>query len=88
MIKEKVLGERHPSTATSYNNLAELYYSQGNYSVSLSYCYKAYKICISKPGLNHPNTKLVYRNMQATYYKQNPEGDFNQWLEERLKETE
>jgi tetratricopeptide (TPR) repeat protein len=30
-IHQKVLGEEHPSTATSYNNLAELYKSMGTY---------------------------------------------------------
>ncbi|MGB6301921.1 MAG: tetratricopeptide repeat protein, partial [Rivularia sp. (in: cyanobacteria)] len=31
-IREKVLGEEHPDVAQSLNNLALLYYSQGNYS--------------------------------------------------------
>ena len=32
-IQEKVLGKEHPDVATSLNNLAALYQSQGNYSL-------------------------------------------------------
>jgi hypothetical protein len=31
-IKEKALGEEHPSVAASLNNLAALYYTQGRYT--------------------------------------------------------
>lgn len=39
-IREKVLEEEHPDTAASYNNLADVYQSQGKY--------KKQKNCIKK----------------------------------------
>ena len=88
MIREKVLGEEHPDTAISYNNLAGVYHDQEKYKVSLSYYYKAYKIFVSKLGANHSRTITVYYNMEITYFDYNPEGNFEQWLEEKMKETE
>ncbi|MCI9127938.1 MAG: tetratricopeptide repeat protein [Eubacterium sp.] len=87
-IREKVLGEEHPDTAASYNNLAGVYESQGKHKISLDYCYKAYKILVSILGINHPNTQIVYENLEFAYKNYNPEGCFEQWLEEKMKETE
>ena len=88
LIRERVLGTEHPLTAISYNNLARFYHNQEKYKISLSYYCKSYKICIYKLGSNHPNTQTVYDNMEMTYFEYNPEGDFKQWLEEKMKETE
>lgn len=87
-IREKILGREHLATATSYNNIAWVYEKQGVYEMALIYYYKAYKICVSILGWNHPNTQFVYRSMQAICCEQNPEGDFKQWLEEKMRETE
>ncbi len=84
-IREKILEENHPDTATSYNNLAYVYASQGKYKIALVYYLKAYKILIFKLGLQHPNTQIVYKNMEIAYSEWNPEGNFNQWLEEMKK---
>ena len=88
LIREKVLGTEHPSTAISYNNLAGFYHNQEKYKISLSYCCKAYKIFVLKLGVKHPNTQTVYDNMEMAYFEYNPKGDFKQWLEEKMKETE
>ena len=88
LIRENVLGEEHPDTAASYNNLAVVYYNQEKYKISLSYYYKAYRIFVSKLGVDHPNTQKVYKNFELAYMAYNPEGDFEQWLEEKIKETE
>lgn len=87
-IREKLLGEGHTDIATIYNNLAKICKRQGKYKVSLSYYYKAYIICTSKLGLNHSKTQTVYKNFELAYMEYNPEGNFEQWLEEKMKETE
>lgn len=88
LIREKILGTEHPDTAISYNNLAGVYHDQEKYKVSLSCYYKAYKILVSKLGVNHPNIQTVYKNFELAYMAYNPEGNFEQWLEEKMKEIE
>ena len=66
MIQEKVLGKEHPSTATTYNNMAGVYYSQGNYEKALDYYEKALKIFEEKLGSEHPYTKSVRGNLEET----------------------
>jgi len=85
-IREKVLGEEHPATAISYNNLAGVYADQEKYETAMIYYFKAYKICLIKLGISHPHTQIIYENMRGTYLKKNPEGNFDQWLEEKMKE--
>lgn len=85
-IRERVLGEEHPDTAMSYNNLAGVYADQEKYETSMIYYFKAYKICLIKLGISHPRTQIIYENMRGTYLKKNPEGNFDQWLEEKMKE--
>ena len=85
-ISERVLGEEHPDTATSYNNLAGVYASQGNNKEALSNYLKAYRVCLLRLGKKHPNTKIVHENMKIAYLEWNPAGDFEQWLEEQMKE--
>ena len=58
------------------------------YKISLSYYCKAYIIFLHKLGMNYPNTQIVYKNFELAYMGYNPEGDFKQWLEEKMKETE
>ena len=87
-IRERVLGEEHPDTATSYNNLAGLYTNQGDNKEALSNYLKAYRVCLLRLGKKHPNTKIVHENMKIAYLEWNPAGDFEQWLEERMKEPE
>jgi tetratricopeptide (TPR) repeat protein len=43
-IREKVLGKEHPDTATTYNNIANVYYSQGKYEEALEWYNKALTI--------------------------------------------
>lgn len=37
-------------------------------------------------GINHPNTQIAYKNMKSTFSKCSPEDNFEQWLEEKMKE--
>ena len=85
-IRERVLGEDHPDTATSYNNFAGVYYAQRKHQKAMTHYLKAYIILLVRLGTDHPNTRVVLENMRIAYYKWNPEGDFNQWLEEKMKE--
>ncbi len=84
-IREKLLGEEHPDTASSYNNLAGVYFGQEEYQISLAYFLKAYQILVFKFGADHPNTKVIYENMETVYKELDPEGNFNQWLEENYE---
>ena len=85
-IMEEVLGENHPDTATSYNNLAGMYMHQKKYRKALTYYIKAYKVLEFKLGQNHPNTQIVYENLKIPYFKCYPKGNFEQWLEEQMRE--
>lgn len=87
-ISKRVLGEEHPDTAINYNNLAGVYRSQGEYKIALSYCFKAYKVLMFRLGINHPNTQIIYKNMKIVYFEWNPKGNFKQWLEEKMKESD
>ena len=80
-----MLGEEHPDTAASYNNLAGVYFRQRKYELALSYFIKAYKVFISKIGFRHPHTKILHQNIEIAYAEWNPEGNFEQWLEEQMK---
>ena len=50
----KVLGEDHPDTATSYNNLANNLYSQGKYAAAEPLYQKALAIRLKVLGEDHP----------------------------------
>ena len=87
-IRERLLGEKHPDTAVSYNNLAGVHIEQGKIDMAIMYYYKAFKIFVFKLGKDHPNTQVVYKNMQGAYSDWNSDGNFEQWLEERMKESD
>jgi tetratricopeptide (TPR) repeat protein len=77
-IREKILGEEHPDTATIYNYLALVYVTQGDYPKSLMYHQKALKIREKVLGAEHPDTIISYNNIAGVYYAQ---GDYIQALE-------
>lgn len=83
-IRKKVFGEEHPETATSYNNLSRLHFSQEKYNLALAYCVKSYNILKKRLGFEHPKTQKYRHNTETIYAKCNPEGDFNQWLEDQM----
>lgn len=88
LIREKVLGKEHIDTANSYSNLAAEYMRQGRYKISLIYYTKAHKIFVSTLGVKHPSTQRSYASLKITYLEWNPEGNFEQWLEEKMKESD
>ena len=66
-IREEVLGDNHPDTATSYDNLASLYKSKGEYDNALPLYQKALKIEEEVLGENHPDTATGYNNLAELY---------------------
>ena len=47
---------------------------------------KSLKIKERVLGEAHPNAQIILENMKIVFYKWNPEGNFEQWLEENKKE--
>ena len=72
-ICEAALGDSHPDTATSCNNLAGLYRSQGDYARALPLYEKALRIREADLGDSHPDTATSYNNLAALYESQ---GDY------------
>jgi tetratricopeptide (TPR) repeat protein len=51
------LGEEHPNVATTYNNMAMVYWKQEDYPQALEHYGKCLKIQLEKLGEEHPHTK-------------------------------
>ena len=59
-----MLGKDHPSTATTYNNIAGVYSDQGEYGKALQWYQKALKISEKVLGKEHPNTIIIVNNIE------------------------
>jgi tetratricopeptide (TPR) repeat protein len=77
-IREKVLGKGHPYTATTYNNIAEVFHAQGNYDKALEYHSYALAIREKILGKEHPDTATTYNDMARVFHDQ---GDYVKALE-------
>ncbi|MEO1375278.1 MAG: tetratricopeptide repeat protein [Cyanobacteria bacterium J06635_10] len=64
------LGENHPDTGTSLNNLAYLYNSQGRYEEAEALYIQAVDIAERVLGANHPDTVIIRKNFQRFRGKQ------------------
>ena len=71
-------GENHIYVATSYNNIAVAYISQGKYDEALELLYKALDIRKSILGENHVDVATSYNNIASAYYLQ---GKYDEALE-------
>jgi len=69
-VAKAELGDRHPDTATSLNNLAALYYSQGRYGEAEPLYVQALEICKAELGARHPDTATSLNNLAALYRSQ------------------
>ncbi len=69
------LGENHPDTATSLNNLAILYQNQGKYEEAEPLYRQALDIRKQQLGVNHPRTALGLNNLGEFYTDQ---GKYNE----------
>ncbi len=65
--REKVLEPEHPSVATTLNNLALLYESQGKYEEAEPLYKRALAILEKVLGFDHPNTVTVRNNLNDFY---------------------
>lgn len=70
----------------SCRGLMDIYGELGNYKVALEYGFISYKISVLKLGLRNQQTLIIYAIMEIKYYTWKPEGNFIQWLEEKIKE--
>ena len=69
MIK-KLLGAEHPSVATSLNNLAGLYESQGRYTEAEPLYIKALDMRKKLLGAEHPDVASSLNNLAFLYNAQ------------------
>jgi hypothetical protein len=61
----KLVGEEHPHTATSYNNLATNQYAQGTYAEAERNHRKALDVARQQLGEEHSFTTTCYNNLAA-----------------------
>ena len=66
-IRKKVLGEEHPDTAASLNNLGGLYRSMGDYAKAEPLYSRALEIRKKVFGEKHPQTAQSINNLAALY---------------------
>ncbi|MEZ4866738.1 MAG: tetratricopeptide repeat protein [Caldilineaceae bacterium] len=64
-IRQTVLGDQHPDTASSLNNLGFLLQAMGDYSAARPYYERALIILENRLGSTHPYTELVHNNLAA-----------------------
>ena len=67
-IRESILGENHPDTASSYNTLAVIYKKEGEYKKAEELYLKSLNIRKSVLGENHPNTAASYNNLAIVLF--------------------
>ena len=65
-IRQDTLGEDHPDTAASYNNLAVTLRAQGKYAEAEAMHRRALAIRLKALGEDHPHTADSYNNLAAT----------------------
>ena len=63
----RVLGEDHPNTLTSRNNLAGAYESAGRLTEAITLYEQLLTDCVRVLGEDHPNTLTSRNNLAATY---------------------
>lgn len=80
-IRQQVLGENHPDTAASYNNLGYSYEKLGNYEKGLEYMTKALKIRQQVLGEEHLDTVVSYFNVGSCYERINEHEKAKSYLE-------
>jgi tetratricopeptide (TPR) repeat protein len=84
-LYKRLLGENHPHVATSLNNLALLYESQGRYKEAEPLYLEAIYIFRERLGENHPHAQTVYQNYQIML-SQLPEAELRQRFPDEVVE--
>src|SRR5262249_56463826 len=62
-IREDKLGKDHPDVATALNNLAGLYWTQGQYARAEPLCLRALQMRQDKLGKDHPDLATAFNNL-------------------------
>lgn len=70
-IRKKVLGDEHPDTAKSLNNLAMLCYDENDFEEAARLMRQALAIYRKVLGDGHPDTKTMIANLEAIEQKLN-----------------
>jgi tetratricopeptide (TPR) repeat protein len=68
-IRKNILGEKHPDTLVSLNNLAGIYSELGRFSEALPLTEKAYSLSKEMLGEKHPDTLVHLNNLAGIYQK-------------------
>ena len=66
-MSRKLLGDRHPDVATSLNNLAALYRSQGRYEEAEPFYQQALEMRRELLGDRHPSVASSLNNLALLY---------------------
>jgi len=69
-IRHRILGDEHPDTASSYNNLAWTLDAQGKYAQTAPLYEKALAVRCKILGEEHPYTALSYQNLASNLDRQ------------------
>jgi tetratricopeptide (TPR) repeat protein len=83
-IREKVLGLEDPSTATTYSNIALVYYEQGEYAKALEWNEKSLAIKEKILDLEDPSMASTYDNIALIYNRQGEYAKAMEWQEKSL----
>jgi len=69
-LREKAVGPEQPDVATSLNNLAQLYYTQGRYVEAQQLFSRSLAIREKALGPNHPDVAASLYNLAAIHHSQ------------------
>jgi Tfp pilus assembly protein PilF len=68
-IRREVLGDQHPDTATSLNNLGGLLHNMGDYAGARPYYEQALVVLCETLGVQHPTTIQTQLNLIILYLR-------------------
>ena len=83
-----MLGENHPDTAMSYNDLAYVHERQGEYGEAEELYKKSLKIRERVLGENHPDTAMSYNNVAGEYERRGEYDKAKELYEKSLRINE
>ncbi|MBV6343345.1 tetratricopeptide repeat protein [Candidatus Magnetobacterium casense] len=66
-ISLEIYGERHPSVATSYNNIGEAWRALGDPKQAIAFYEKSLAIFLEVYGERHPSLATTYNNLAYVY---------------------
>ena len=82
-LREEVLGNKHPSLASSYNNLATIFNVMGAVDKALEFQFKALNLTEEVLGDKHSALATIYNNFSTIYKAM---GELDKALEFQLKD--